>query len=72
MVELCGGTTNGEIVGKTKNSDVEDWDAAAKRGAGSIVSLSLTFSFSPPYFFPYSPMLPNVLTHRSDTYSGII
>ena len=40
MVELCGGTTNGEIVGKTKNSDVEDWDAAAKRGAGSIVSLS--------------------------------
>ena len=44
MVELCGGTTNGEIVGKTKNSDVEDWDAAAKRGAGSIVSLSLTFS----------------------------
>lgn len=45
MVELCGGTTNGEIVGKTKNSDVEDWDAAAKRGAGSIVSLSLTFSF---------------------------
>ena len=45
MVELCGGTTNGEIVGKTKNSDVEDWDAAAKRGAGSIVYLSLTFSF---------------------------
>jgi len=42
MVELCGGTTDGEIVGKPKNSDVEDWDAAAKRSVGSIVSLSLS------------------------------
>lgn len=49
MVELYGGTTNGELVGKTKNSDVEDWDAAAKRSAGSIVSLSLSLIFS--FFF---------------------
>ena len=42
MVELCGGTTDGEIVGKPKNSNVEDWDVAAKRSAGSIVSLSIS------------------------------
>ena len=53
MVELCGGTTDAEIVGKPKNSDVEDWDAAAKRSAGSIFSLSLSLSFS--FFFLLVP-----------------